>query len=367
MNGLPAAIVDYLRSLEVEQRSPAFLHVDRNTTLLDRGGPLQEYGLDELNIGEPVCEKAFFLSGLIPLDGVESILLECVKTEGARPADLHVFQRPDGYWLLFLDATESEARQREVQQKGNELNLSYRKLLKEVQKKEVLLHCIVHDLSGPLMGIRGGFELLEREDLSEEGKVLVEIGLRQARRQEQLISEILDAFAAEVASLEAYETEPENAPSIGKAARSAIELLKPAFDLAQVKLEFKPDTVADSGLRVVGEESRLDRIFANLIENALRFSSAGKSVTVGLKDEGSSVLATIDDCGPGVGPDIAPYLFQKLSQGAHGKGKIGLGLYFCRVTVEHWGGEIGHERRDEGGTRFWFRLPKPGDADATTS
>jgi signal transduction histidine kinase len=361
MNGLPAAIVDYLRSVEVEKRLPAFLHVDRNTALLEKGGPLGEYGLDALNIGDPVCDKAFFLTGLIPLDGVESILLECVKTDGARPADLHVFQRPDGYWLLFLDATESEARQREVQQKGNELNLSYRKLLKEVQKKEVLLHCIVHDLSGPLMGIRGGFELLERESLSDEGQVLVEIGLRQARRQAHLISEILDAFAAEVASLESFETEPERAPSIVKAARSAIELLKPAFDLAQVQIEFKPETGQDSDLRVVGEESRLDRIFANLIENALRFSTAGTSVTVGLKDEGSSVLATIDDHGPGVGRDVAPNLFQKLSQGEHGKGKIGLGLYFCRITVEQWGGEIGHEPRTEGGTRFWFRLPKPKD------
>ncbi len=358
MNSLPTAIVDYLRSLEVEQRSPAFLHVDRNTALLDKGGPLHEYGLEGLVLGEPVCEKAFFLSGLIPLDGVESILLECVKTDGARPADIHVFQRPDGYWLLFLDATESEARQREVQQKGNELNLSYRKLLKEVQKKEVLLHCIVHDLSGPLMGIRGGFELLERENLSEEGQVLVDIGLRQARRQEHLIGEILDAFAAEVASLESFETDPAKAPGIFKAARSAIELLTPAFDLAQVKIVFKAGTAQESNLRVVGEESRLERIFANLIENALRFSPAGTSVTVELKDEDSSVLATIDDCGPGVGPDVAPHLFQKLSQGAQGKGKIGLGLYFCRITVEQWGGEIGHEPGAERGTRFWFRLPK---------
>ena len=57
--------------------------------------------------------------------------------------------------------------------------------------------------------------------------------------------------------------------------------------------------------------------------------------------------------------EIASQLFQKFAQGKKGKGKIGLGLYFCRITVKHWGGEIGHEPREQGGTRFWFRLPRP--------
>ena len=37
-------------------------------------------------------------------------------------------------------------------------------------------------------------------------------------------------------------------------------------------------------------------------------------------------------------------------------GKAGLGLYFCRITVEQWGGTIGCHARPEGGTRFWLRL-----------
>ncbi|MBL8189741.1 MAG: sensor histidine kinase, partial [Acidobacteria bacterium] len=48
-----------------------------------------------------------------------------------------------------------------------------------------------------------------------------------------------------------------------------------------------------------------------------------------------------------------------------GKGKIGLGLYFCRITVEHWKGEIGHAPRETGGTRFWFRLPRPQNVKGT--
>jgi len=361
MSGLPQEVTEYLRSLQVDKRSPAYLLTDTNGNLMSRGGPLEEYGLASVVTGEEVSERAFFLSGLIPLEGVDSIILECVQTEGAHPADVHIFRLSDGYGVVLLDATESQTRQHAVQQKGNELNLNYRKLQKEIQKKEVLLHCIVHDLAGPLMGIRGGFELLEREPLSEEGKVLLDIGLRQARRQEQLINEILQAFSAEIASLDAFETDPAMAPSIIRAAKSAIELLTPAFDLAEVKIlldiQETPPGVKNNW-QVAGEESRLQRVFANLIENGLRYSPAGSTVAVSLVDEGPSVLAAIDDQGPGVPPEVQHQLFQKFSQGKRGKGKIGLGLYFCRITVEHWGGEIGQSSRPEGGSRFWFRLPK---------
>lgn len=362
MSQFPQAVIDYLRSLELEKRSPAWLLTDSAGGLLESGGDLPEYALEKITIGENVADHAFFLNGIVPLDGEKSIVLECVQTDGAHPADIHVFKRgEEGFGVVFLDASESQKRQQAVQQKGNELNLSYRKLQKEIQKKEVLLHCIIHDLGGPLMGIRGGFELLERERLSDEGKVLVEIGLRQARRQEQLINEILQAFSAEIASLDAFQIDPALAPSVITAAKSAIELLSPAFDLANVsiKLELEgPPALERQKWLVAGEESRLQRVFANLIENGLRYSPAGSTVTVKLTDEGPSVLATIEDQGPGVPAEVQPQLFQKLSQGKRGKGKVGLGLYFCRITVEHWGGEIGQKAGTVGGSCFWFRLPK---------
>ena len=110
--------------------------------------------------------------------------------------------------------------------------------------------------------------------------------------------------------------------------------------------------------RVSGESSRLDRVLANLLENALRHSPHGSTVTVGLHDEGAMVLTTVDDEGPGIPEALHKHLFQKFVQGKKHSGKIGLGLYFCRMTVEGWGGEIGYSPRETGGTRFWFRLPR---------
>jgi signal transduction histidine kinase len=348
---LPKAIADYLNRLAAEQRAPAYLLVDEAGQLIEGGGHLGAYGLADLHAGEPVGARAFFLEGLFPLAGAE-LTLPCVQTSSGCVADLHLFTRDEGDYVLLLDATAQERQQRLMQQKGNELSLSYQRLLKEIQKKEILLHCIVHDLAGPLMGIRGGFELLAKENL--------ELGLRQTLKQDTLIREILQAFAAEVESSATFQVDPSRAPNALHSAREVCEALASAFALQQVKLQLDPQLDTNKDWKVCGEKTRLERVFSNLIENALRHSPANATVTVGCHETpDKQVLVTIDDEGPGIPPEVAATLFQKFAQGKQGRGKIGLGLYFCRITIEYWGGQIGFAPRAEGGTRFWFQLPRP--------
>lgn len=359
MYDFPAVVAAYLESLALNDRAPAFLLANSEGDLIVAGGDLAHYGLVDLTTGQPVGDQVLFLSGLLPLAVDESRVLECLQIEDSPAIDVHLFQSFEGDWVVLLDASEAEFRQRQMQQRGNELSLRYQELIKETQKKEILLHCIVHDLAGPLMGIRGGFELLATEKLSDDGRDLLALGLRQATRQETLIRDILRAFAAEVEQAEAFSTDYESAPDALHAARESVSLLKPAFELNNVDLRIELDDAPDGGWKVMGERSRLERVFSNLIENALRHSPPGSAVTVGLRDEGEFLRATIDDQGPGVPPAVAATLFQKFAQGKGKSGKIGLGLYFCRITVEHWGGTIGQERAPSGGSRFWFRLPRP--------
>lgn len=354
----PAAVLAYLQSVAIERRQPAYLLINNEGRLLDWGGHVEAYKLGPLHKEEEIAERLDFLAGLLPLKGA-ALILPFIKTASGLMADVHLFAGAQGDWVLLLDATE-DARQRQlVQQKGNELRLNYQRLLKEMQKKEILLHCIVHDLAGPLMGIRGGFELLAKENLSPQGRKFLDLGLRQTLKQDGLIREILRAFAAEVEAFEAFSVDPHSAPDVLVTAREMLEALSPAGALNQVKLQLAPDLDVHNDWRVVGEKSRLERVLSNLIENALRHSPAHTTVTLGCHQEDDQVLTTIDDEGPGIPPEIAGQLFQKFAQGKSGRGKIGLGLYFCRITVEHWGGQIGHTPRAGGGTRFWFRLPRP--------
>jgi signal transduction histidine kinase len=359
MSELPPRLQQHLHKLVAEDRAPAYVLANQAGTLLACGGQLEAYGLAHLQLGQPISEQIFLLTGLLPLES-EELFLPCVHTESGRPADLHFLHTAEGDYVLLLDASQQERQQQLMQQKGNELSLNYQRLVKEIQKKEILLHCIVHDLAGPLLGIKGGFELLANENLSAQGKKFIEIGLRQADKQEKLIKEILLAFAAEVEALESKQLDPAQAPDAARVIKEVVEALQPAFALNRVKLQVAPTLDTSHDWKVVGEKSRLERVISNLIENALRHSPPETTVTVGCyESENNQVLIAIDDEGAGVPPEVANTLFQKFAQGKKGKGKVGLGLYFCRITVEHWGGKIGHVARGKTGSRFWFSLPRP--------
>ncbi len=261
--------------------------------------------------------------------------------------------------ILLIESLNGVYQEKQsIIQKAREHQLNYQQLLKDNQKKEVLIHCIIHDIAGQLSSINCCFALLELESLTPKGQERLDIGRKQSLKQEMLIREILDAFSSEVKSLEAFTITPENAPNILTSIQEAINLFNPTFTLNNMQLSLAANINMTADWRVVGDQSRLDRVISNLVENAFRHSLPASTVEIGLQDDAEYVLVTIDDEGRGVPPEIRETLFQKFSQGKENAGKSGLGLYFCRITVERWGGNIGYLPRPGGGSRFWFRLLK---------
>src|SRR6516165_4859307 len=260
--------------------------------------------------------------------------------------------------LLIRNLASTYADRQKLYQAARDSLLEHERLLREIQKKEILLHCIIHDLSQPLTAMRGCFNLMSLQDLSAELRRMVETGERESNRQEQMIRGILQAFSADLAG---QQTASESAPSdadISAAAQRAVQEFSPAFAEKQIKLQLDPVVDLSRDWIIAGDDSRLDRIFGNLLENALRYSPPNTTVTIGLEEKGKQVLASVDDQGPGLPKDQSrDQMFALFAKGKDKPGKAGLGLYFCKITVELWGGTIGAETRTKGGTRFWFRLP----------
>jgi signal transduction histidine kinase len=262
-------------------------------------------------------------------------------------------------YLLIESLDETYNEKQYIIQKARENQLNYQYIVKENQKKEVLIHCIIHDMAGQLSGIHGCLSLLQFENFTQPVKDILQLGKIQCQRQEMLIREILDGFSAEVKSLETFAVDVDKAPSALISAQEIIQLLSPSFALNKMQLRLAANIDVTADWRVIGDESRLDRVIANLVENAFRHSPLESTVTIGLEQDGDYILVSVDDEGSGVPPENVESLFQKFSQGKGKSGRVGLGLYSCRITVERWGGEIGYSPRPEGGSRFWFRLPKP--------
>jgi signal transduction histidine kinase len=230
----------------------------------------------------------------------------------------------------------------------------------------------------------------QHELAPERVRELTELGVSQARKQEGMIQGILEVFASEISALEAFERDPARAPDLIRAARSAAEMVRPAFDRKNVALVLAGDPSAPAGraaprpsepppsepppaserlrvderLLVVGHPQRLERVIANLLDNALRHSSLGSTVELCVVARGATARVLVDDRGPGVPEDLRAQLFQKFVQDPALGGTAGLGLYFCRMNIERWGGRIGCEPRAGGGSRFWFDLPRvsPGES-----
>lgn len=154
----PFPVSDYIQKITIEIRSPAYLLIEKEGRLLKMGGNLETYGIINLEKGQIVEEKVFFLQGILPLD--ESFLfLQCIETQKATYADIHIFKGDEGDWVLLLDATLNQIKQSVVQQKGNELSL-----VREKQSK-ILAQYLGKDVAESLA--QGIFTLEQKGERSD--------------------------------------------------------------------------------------------------------------------------------------------------------------------------------------------------------
>ena len=279
---------------------------------------------------------------------------EAIQQAEALPLEATALRTIDGDRILILQRmAERFSDQQRTLQQARDLNIQHQHLIKEIEKKEILLHCIVHDLGSPLGAIVACLDsvlpaVAEQPDL----KALVEIGLRQARRQDSLISQLLDVFRADLDALIRF-TPPGDSPDVRKIVLDQVEAQAPLAKMHGVVLR---KSVPAEAVFVSATGSRLVRVLANLLDNAIRHSGRDTAVEVRLKVAADTVRLEIQDEGPGVPKSIQPVLFNKLYQGPAG-GKAGLGLYFCHMMTERWGGQIGYQPGQRGAC-FWVRLPR---------
>jgi signal transduction histidine kinase len=263
--------------------------------------------------------------------------------------------------LALQNSQEGYKREVWLQQKARDSVLIQERLLREIENKEILLHCVAHDLVQPLAVLRACLTLLSVEEkFSPSLKLAVEAAERQCRRQEEVIRGILEAFSAELGARQAIEEDPEKAPDLARCERIVVGTFRNAFAEQHVRLELDSEVDLSRIWRVRGDEAHLLRVFGNLVENALRRTPPESTVKLSVRDEGEFLYAFVDDAGPEVPEsESAEGLFaiSGKSKEEH-EGKAELGLYFCKITIERWGGAIGCLTLSTGGARFWFRLPR---------
>lgn len=111
---------------------------------------------------------------------------------------------------------------------------------------------------------------------------------------------------------------------------------------------------------VMADAFRMERIIYNLVDNAIKYSPQGGSVTVSAKEDNSSVVVAVRDEGVGISPENQARLFepfQRLHQNQPGIAGVGLGLNVCKCLLEVQGGSIWVDSQPGKGSTFSFTLP----------
>ncbi len=129
---------------------------------------------------------------------------------------------------------------------------------------------------------------------------------------------------------------------------------------AENQITLTTDLVANLPLLNL-DAQRIEQVLRNLISNALRYTSAGGTVTVKLLKSGNAARVEITDTGPGIPADALPHVFERFWHGdksrSRAQGGTGLGLAIAKQWIEAHGGQIGVQSQVGRGTTFWFSLP----------
>ena len=122
--------------------------------------------------------------------------------------------------------------------------------------------------------------------------------------------------------------------------------------------------IPDAPARLSVDTVRIMQVLRNLVSNAIKFTTEGRTVTLRLERQERSVQVSVSDQGPGIPEAELETVFDKFvqsSQTATGAGGTGLGLAICREIISEHAGRIWAANQPEGGVRFAFELPMPQD------
>lgn len=216
-----------------------------------------------------------------------------------------------------------------------------------------------HELRTPLTALNLQVQLAERA-ASDDDRARAFERLRQGiRRATRLVQQLLtmarldpDAAAAPPALVD-----------IGALAASTLEDARPLAAERAIRLVCNGTS---SGTQVSGSEDALRILFNNLLDNAIRYTPEGGSVTLSVTRDGAHVQVLCDDSGPGIAAEERERVFDRFyrGQGAAGAG-TGLGLAIVSQVVDMHRGTVALETADAGGLRVRVRLPAAATATST--
>ena len=211
---------------------------------------------------------------------------------------------------------------------------------------------VAHDLRTPMTRLRGIAELAlqspEKEDACQEA--LADC-MEESERVLTMLNALMDVAEAETGTMR-----------LNRENVSVPDTIRSVVDLYEIVAEEKQITIhADlpESLVIQADQTRLQQVLANLLDNAIKYSGAGKQVFISARQDEKEAMITIADQGMGIAPAEIEKIWDRLYRGDRSRSKrgLGLGLSLVRAIVEAHGGTSVESELNKGST-FTIRFPR---------
>ncbi len=247
------------------------------------------------------------------------------------------------------------------------------------RRKDEFLATLAHELRNPLAPIRTGVEILKLQLQAADADLHCKLDVidRQVRHMARLLDDLLDVSRITRNKLElrcAWVT-------LAEVVQMAVETSQPLLEEGGHRLVL---ALPSQPVSLNADPVRLVQVFANLLNNAARYSARGSPIrltascdcaptdrSASASCHGGEVVVSVKDNGIGINPELLPRLFDLFTQGTSGwersQGGLGIGLALVKGLVELHGGSVAVHSKGEGqGSEFLVRLPvvldQPGPA-----
>ncbi len=228
-------------------------------------------------------------------------------------------------------------------------------------KSEAVQH-LAHEIRTPLASTKGYLDNMRDRivgDLTEKQQNYIGRMTMNMDRLNRMVQDHLN-----LSQIESGKMRLSLAPlSLHELLAERIEALEPIFARKGIAVSLHPSGEGDV---VLGDRDRIDQVFTNLLDNAIKFTPSGGEITVTCRRKNRQIETAIRDTGIGIPPKEQGKIFNRLHQvqtGQPSRGKgAGLGLFIAKQLVELHGGTIRVKSRPGQGSEFAVSLPLPPDA-----
>ena len=224
------------------------------------------------------------------------------------------------------------------------------------RRKDEFLATLAHELRNPLAPIRNSLHILRMTACNDPtAERVCEMMERQVNHMVRMVDDLMEVSRITRGLIELRKEEADLAAII----RSAVETSRPIFEAAEHQLAI---TIPPEPILLYGDTVRLSQVFANLLNNAAKYTDRGGQVWINAKQEKNEVVVSIRDTGIGIPAPMLPKVFDMFMQADRSthrsQGGLGIGLTLVKRLVELHDGSISVRSDGPGqGSEFIVRLP----------